>query len=274
VAYNPRPFAGRAAEGDLVALREVVPTATAPLRLLEDPAGRTVTLATVLPMAWPALVRRDGAIVLALQCPARSGDLGMDLGQALTIALDTEPGNGVSGLVPAEPGTPSLFDLVVDEDLQVSIRDGFDWWITEEDREAGLDQEVLDSLTRANAAVVPTVRLQGVPSAYWCRVGPTRTHLRWALTGAEDALSDALARMLVDGGLGLGDGTRYVGAFRAHGVLMPVWDLRDDEQAEDVQAPALHWHQRLQAALADDSPLTGEQRRVRAGVLSRQLTLR
>uniref|UniRef100_UPI002458CD63 DUF5926 family protein n=1 Tax=Nocardia wallacei TaxID=480035 RepID=UPI002458CD63 len=54
-----RPFAGLAAECDLVALREFVPSATATLKLsAEVAAQRPVTLATVLPGAVAA---RGGA---------------------------------------------------------------------------------------------------------------------------------------------------------------------------------------------------------------------
>ena len=66
VEPNARPFEGFASECDLVALRELVPSATAPLTLSSAYAtsGRAVTLATVLPMAWPALVRADGDVML------------------------------------------------------------------------------------------------------------------------------------------------------------------------------------------------------------------
>uniref|UniRef100_UPI002454996F DUF5926 family protein n=1 Tax=Nocardia wallacei TaxID=480035 RepID=UPI002454996F len=54
-----RPFAGLAAECDLVALREFVPSATATLKLsAEVAAQRPVTLATVLP---GAVAPRGGA---------------------------------------------------------------------------------------------------------------------------------------------------------------------------------------------------------------------
>ena len=56
-----RPFEGLSQEGDWVALKEIVPSATAPLTLATEYAAqlgeRRVTLATVLPMAWPALVK-------------------------------------------------------------------------------------------------------------------------------------------------------------------------------------------------------------------------
>src|SRR5687768_18177654 len=49
--FVARPFEGLAGECDWVALREIVPAATAPLALSGERAGREVTLATVLPMA-------------------------------------------------------------------------------------------------------------------------------------------------------------------------------------------------------------------------------
>ena len=127
-------------------------------------------------------------------------------------------------------------------------------------------------MERANASVVPTAKLSSVPSAYWCRM-KERTHLRWVLPEAEDELLDALARLTVDGGLGIGPDTRYVGSFRAHGLLVPVWDAPHDREAEAMEEPAVAMRARLDEALATDQPLTVEQRRARSGLLSRQLTL-
>src|SRR4051812_49830758 len=55
-AFVARPFEGPAAERDPVALREFVPSATAPVRGGE----RTGTLASPLPVAAPAVVRGSG----------------------------------------------------------------------------------------------------------------------------------------------------------------------------------------------------------------------
>src|SRR5829696_680646 len=65
-----RPFEGLAGECELVALREFVPSATAPLPLAGDP-DRDVTLATVLPMAAAAIVREDGSALVGLQVQTR-----------------------------------------------------------------------------------------------------------------------------------------------------------------------------------------------------------
>jgi hypothetical protein len=54
-----RPFEGLAAEPDLIAMREFLPSATAELPL-RSPGEKPVTLASVLPGASAALVRDDG----------------------------------------------------------------------------------------------------------------------------------------------------------------------------------------------------------------------
>jgi hypothetical protein len=262
-----RPFEGRADETDWVALREVVPAATAPLRL-RSASDREVVLSTVLPLAWPAMVRADGKVFLGLQVASRSGDVSRDLGAALELALASEPGQPVQ--LPGLPGPgPRLQDLLDDAPLEITVHDGFDYWI--EGVEA--TDEVTESMERANSTVVPTVRLSGVASAYWCRM-KERSHLRWVLPEDEDRVLDALARVASDGGLAIGPDTRYVGAFRAHGLLVPVWDLPIDREAAALEEPVAALRSRLDAALAVTAPLTDDERRTRAGLTSRQLTLR
>ncbi len=256
----------------MIALREVVPSATAPLTLTGSGAGRSVRVVTVLPLAWSALVRRDGEILLALQTPQRSGDLQLDLGQALAAATDAEPGHAVSGLpIPSSSG-PRFDDLVAAEPLEVTVHQDFSWWL-DDDSLADATDEVRESMEQANESIVPTTKLASVPSAYWCRMGQ-RTHLRWALTENEDALLDAFARLHVAGALGLGSGTKYVGAFRALGILVPVWDLAEDSSGASTEEPAVAFAGRLAEALAASTPLSPEERRARAGVVGRQVTLR
>ena len=86
-----RPLEGLAGECELVALREFVPSATAPLTLAK-PADREVTLATVLPMASAALVRADGSAFIGLQVQTRSSDVSRDMARALRWALEAETG--------------------------------------------------------------------------------------------------------------------------------------------------------------------------------------
>lgn len=262
-----RPFAGRVDETEWVALREIVPAATAPLRLRDFP-DRDVTLSTVLPLAWPAMVRADGKVFLGLQVQSRSGDVSRDLAAALEQALGAAPGTSVQPTGLPGPG-PRLQDLLTDDPLETTLHPGFDYWVEGADDPTG---EVAASMERANASVVPTALLEGVSSAYWCRM-KARTHLRWVLPEDEGPLLDALSRLAVGGGLAIGPDTRYVGSFRAHGLLVPVWDAPHDREPGELEEPAVALRARLDEALADSTPLTGEQRRARSGLLSRQLTL-
>jgi len=231
--------------------------------------------ATVLPLAWPAMVRTDGSIYLGLQSVTYSSDASRDLATALSQALVAAPGSAITEIEPL-PHAPRLQDLLDDAPLDVMVHDGFEFWGHEM---PDPDGELAASLERASEAVVPTVRLGSVDAAYWCRIG-NRTHLRWVMPDDEEPLLDALARLHAARELGLGDGTKYVGAFRAHGLVVPVWDLAPDAgrpgvaAAASVEEPAAAFRRRLDEALATDAPLTGAERRSRAGLLSRQVTLR
>lgn len=264
--FVARPFEGLADETTWVALREVVPAATAPLSVKGSDVA--VTLSTVLPMAWPGMVTLDGRRFLGLQVGTRSGDASRDLAQVLEQVLAAAPGSSITPNELPGPG-PRLQDLLEPTPLDVTVHAGFDYWI---EGAEDPDGEVAASMERANSSVVPTARLQSVESAYWCRMRE-RSHLRWVLPEAEDALLDALARLSVAGGLSLGPQTRYVGSFRAHGLLVPVWDLPHEAEAATVEEPAAALRVRLDEALTG-GPLSSEQRRARSGLLSRQLTLR
>jgi hypothetical protein len=184
--------------------------------------------------------------------------------------MQAEPGTPVTAVPNATSG-PRLQDVVdLEAPFEVTLHDGFDFWVD------GVDELAPDaqaSLERANASVVPTARLTGVDGAYWAQVGD-RVHLRWVLPHDEDDLLDAIARLHAAGASGLGEGTRYIGAFRAHGLLVPVWDLAPGTSAQDVEEPAQSFARRLDEARAVTTPLTYDERRARAGVVSRQLTLR
>ncbi|MEU7824126.1 DUF5926 family protein [Catellatospora sp. NPDC049133] len=271
--FVARPFAGLAAETELVALRELVPAATAPLTLAPEYAekygDRQITLATILPMAWPALTKTDGRILLGLQRHERSGDVNRDLAVALLCALEGEPGAPVN--VPPLPGEgPRLGDLLVDAPLDITVHEGFDFWL---DADQERDAEVSASLDAANASVYPTVRMAAAPAAYWCRV-PEKAHVRWVLPDSEDVALNALARLSAAGELKLTDETKFAGMFRAHGLLVPVWDLPSAPGAGAWEESLAAVSARYAAAKAVDEPLTPDQRRARQGLLGRQLTLR
>jgi hypothetical protein len=264
--FVARPFAGLVDETEWVALREVVPAATAPLVIKGSDV--TVTLSTVLPLAWPGMVTLDGRRYLGLQVASRSGDASRDLASVLEQVLTGAPGSSVTSVDDPGPGA-RLQDLLADVALDITVHAGFDYWVEGAEDEDG---EIAASMERANSSVVPTVRLGSVTSAYWCQMRQ-RSHVRWVMPEDEELLLDALSR-LGSGGLSLGEGTRYVGSFRAHGLLVPVWDLPHEREAEALEEPAAALRVRLDEALAETAPLTSEQRRARSGLLSRQLTLR
>lgn len=264
--FKPRPFAGYAGESDLIALREFVPAATAPLKV--KGSDRTVTICSLLPGAVPALVRQDGSILLGLQVQHSYGDPSRDLGAVLTAALEAEPGTMV-GLTENPGEGPTLQDLV-EGDLDVTVHAGFDFWVDDvEDADGGMAA----ILEQANGAIAPTVRLDGVDSAYWTELGE-REFLRWVRPEDEDLLLDALSRLHALGEDHLVEGGRLIGMFRAHGVLVPVWDLPPGTGAEALVEPVAAFAKKLTATLADPRPLETNERSVRAGLASRQLTIR
>jgi hypothetical protein len=271
--YVGRPFEGLVDEPEWIALRELVPAASAPLRLsppyVEEYGEVAVTLSTVLPLAAPAITRADGRVMLGLQRHVQSGDVSRDLAVALINALRTEPGGQVS--VPPLPGPgPRLQDVLADGPLDVTLHEGFGYWLEDE---AADDPNVQASLERANASIYPTARMGAARACYWTRV-PERAHMRWVLAEDEDPALDALARLAAAGELALADGTRFAGMFRAHGLLVPVWDLPREPDAAEWEGPVADLAKRYAAAVAVDEPLTAEQRRARQGLLGRQITLR
>jgi hypothetical protein len=266
-----RPFAGLAAECELVAMREFLPSATAPLVLKDGSA----TLTTVLPGASAALVRPGGEILLGMQVQTRSGDLSADVARALAWARDAEPGSALP-VVPQSTGDGVRLQDVLDVDapLDITIHSDFSWWLPPEDATAP-SAEAAATLERANEVIMPTeaVGADGVRAAYWVDTG-TQAHLRWVRPEPEEALVAALARLQAAGGLGLGGDSRYAGSFRAHGLLVPVWDLDRELHAKEWAEPAAAFATRLDEALAVDAPLTDAERRARDALAGKQITLR
>ena len=272
--FERRPFEGLVGETDWVALREILPAATAAVTVRPEhvPDGVTseVTVATVLPLAWPGLHRADGTVLIGTQSGNASGDASRDLAGQLLAALAAEPGHPVVTTPQVTAASPRLQDVLADDaPFEVTVHEGFDFWVGEQD----LEGDAAESLERANATVVPTARLSALPSAYWVRIGE-RAHIRLVLPDDEDVATDALARLHAAGDDALGGDTRLLGAFRACGLLVPVWDLDPELEAGDHEEELAAWGERYAAALASDASLDAEERRARSGLLSRQVTLR
>ena len=268
--FVSRPFEGLAAECDIVALRELVPAATAPLELAGSvDTDRAVLLCSLLPMAAPALVRQDGTVWLGLQVQHQFGDPSRDLAAVLERALEAEPGAMVGLTDPPGPGR-RLQDMVADKPLDLTVHAGFEYWVSDLGEDAA---QLAPALESANAAAHPTARLASVDAAYWTDVG-TKEHLRWVMPHDEEELLSALARLHVAGKDVIVPGARLVGMFRAHGLLAPVWDLPVGTGAEVLEQPAATFAEDLASALAETTSLTTEERAARSGLANRQLTIR
>lgn len=272
--FISRPFEGLPGETDWVALREILPAATATVRFAKgkapEGAPEGATVATVLPLAWPGLHRADGTVFIGTQSGSASGDASRDLAQSLLAAASAEQGTPVTTVAPATADTPRLQDILDSTaGFEVTVHEGFDFWVGDSE----LDAEGKASLERANESIVPTTKMAALPSAYWVRIGD-RTHIRLVLGDDEDVATDALARLLAAGESALGEGTRLLGAFRACGLLVPVWDLDPEKDADAYEDELAAFAKRYAAAVASTEPLTPEERRARSGLLSRQVTLR
>lgn len=273
VAAPTRPFAGLAAECDLVALREFVPSALVELPVRD--AATPVTAATVLPGAVAALVRDESGTAgryVGLQVQAHTADPGADLGAAVTWAQSAEAGTSLTFADP-QAGGPRLADVLVADALpKITVHQTFDWWIPEGVEPA---PDVAATVVQANQAIMPSARVEadGVVAAWWVDAGD-KAHLRWVRPEDEDDLMLALARVHAAGGLHLGEGSRFAGSFRTHGVLVPVFDLDPEKHVNEWAAATAELGERLAEALATDAPLTVAERGARDGLRSRQVTLR
>ncbi|PFG39390.1 hypothetical protein ATJ97_1896 [Georgenia soli] len=269
VPFVERPFEGLPGETDLVAMREVVPAASMAVRTTAEHGARDVQLVTLLPEMLPALHREDGTVLVALQTAAHSGDASRDVAAALLAALELEPGSALTGTGLPEPG-PRLQDVLdLEGPFDLTVHDTFAFWLTDD---AASETEVAAALEQANSNIIPTVKIDGVDSAYWCRMG--REFLRWARPEDQEKVLDAVARLHAARESAVDDGAKFVGAFRSCGILIPVWELAPGTEAEELTGPLAAFEKKLDDALASTEPLTADERRARAGIVSRQVSLR
>lgn len=294
--YVARPFEGLPGEPDWVALKELVPAATATVRTTTEHGARDVVVTTALPSRWPALHRTDGQVLLALQIVGGSGDASRDLATALLRALDSEPGTAVENIGLPTPG-PRLQD-VLDPGVQfeVTVHDSFEFWL---DPAVERTPEITRAMDDASAGIVDTARLTSADAAYWTRMG-AKEFLRWAQSAGEQQVLDGLARLHTrlrreaselarssepiegvderseDHGARASaiDEGRFLGYFRSCGLVVPVWELARGSEPEDAESALAQFAPRFAEALADDTPLDANARRARAGLVARQVTLR
>ena len=269
IPFVARPFEGLTGEQELVAMMQILPAATMTVRLNTEHGGGEVRLVTLLPELAQALKRADGEVLVAMQTSMHSGDASRDIAAALLDALDLDAGAAlaVSGL--PEPGE-RLQDVLDPAAVpQLDVRETFDFWL---DAETADNPEVLRSLEDAKSEIAPTAPVPGVEHAYWCRMNG-KEFVRWVRGEDEDAFFNAFARVHAARESDLEEGARFVGAFRACGLAIPVWELVPGTEADELTEPMRAMAERLEAALADDAPLDAAARRAKAGIISRQVNL-
>ncbi|MEZ2190552.1 DUF5926 family protein [Corynebacterium sp. CCM 9204] len=271
---DPRPYEGLAMEADLVALQEFVPSASAELKVegIDEP----VVLCTVLPGAVAAVTREsaDGGVerLVALQVQMHSHNPGRDLAFALSWVKDAEPGQTLESTV-ADGSQPDLKELI---DPATTLKpvsyDTFDWWLAEG---AVLDPRLKQGIEQANAAIIPSAEITAdIEGTVWWIDPGEKAHVRWIRLENEDKLIAALARIAAAGELTLGEGTKFAGVFRTHGLAVPVFDLPRETSPGEFVAPLEALDKKINRELANDAELTADERRQLDNIKSRQVTIR
>ncbi|MDY5403355.1 MAG: DUF5926 family protein [Trueperella sp.] len=268
IQFVDRPFEGLPFEAELVAMREIIPAATLTVSTTPEYGSREITLVTILPGMGAALRRKSGELLVAVQTVTSSGDASRDIADRLLAALELEPGESISHAELPVPG-PRLQDVLDPASAgTLEIRDSYEYWLDEEDAK---DPNVQMAIQQTSDQMVPTAQVAGVEGAYWCRM--QREFLRWVRPEPEEKVLDGLARLHFKRELTFDD-ARFVGAFRALGLLIPVFELAAGTEADELEGPLAAFDEVLTAAIASDEPLSPEERRARSGIISRQVTLR
>lgn len=271
IPFVARPFEGLPREVELVAMREIIPCATLTARTNADHGFVDFDFVTALPDGRGAMVRGDGRILVALQTRSNSGDLSHDAGAALLNAISAKQ-NGDEGLVDFDVRDPSerLQDILDPDSLgEMVLEENFAFWLNPDE---DWDEATRRALEENHNEIIPTVKVEGVEGMYWCEMN--RNFVRYLSDIEESPLFDALARVQAAGKANLGEGSRFIGAFRACGIAIPVFELAEGVRAEDIVKEAGVLEEAIAAALKVKEPLTPEERRARQGMVSRQVTIR
>ena len=268
IPFVERPFEGLPHEPELVAMREILPLATIPVRTTQEYGSADVTLTTILPSMAAAIRRKDGVVLVALQTVTNSGDPSLDIASRLLEALKLKEGEALQSPGLPEPG-PRLQDILDPESFgEMELYEEPHFWMTP--KEAG-QPDNREALANSREQLIPTKRVDGVEGAYWCRM--SREFVRYVRPEPRDAVLDGLARLRAADTCSF-DESRFVGAFRAQGLLIPVWELQRGAEADELSKPMTAFADVLAEVIASTEPLSAEEKRARAGIVSRQVTLR
>ncbi|ADH93429.1 topoisomerase II [Arcanobacterium haemolyticum] len=268
IQFVDRPFEGLAFEPQLVAMREILPAATLPVKTVAEHGAEELQIVTLLPGMAAASRRKDGVLLVAAQTVMNSGDVSLDIADRILKGLELKPGETLQQNDQPVPG-PRLQDVLdLSFESVMELHDDYAFWVDPAELE---DPQMKAAVEQTRDQVLPTAEVPGVDGAFWCRM--QREFVRWVRPEPEAQVLDALARMHQVRELGF-EGGRFVGAFRALGLLIPVFELEAGAEADELTKPMEAFVERFSKAMAVTDALTPEERRARAGIISRQVTLR
>lgn len=269
VQYVDRPFEELPFETELVAMREILPSATLRVHTSKKYGGREILLVTMLPEMLGVLRRSDGVLMVAVRTVLNSGDASLDIADRIVHGLELEDGETFSQVDLPEADGPRLADVLdVDAGCEFELHNDLNFWISEKERE---NPDIVQAIEAAREQIIPMAEVPQVTGAFWARM--QREFVRWVRPEEEDAVLAGLARLQARQELAF-EGGRFVGAFRGSGLLIPVFELDRGTEADELTAPMQDFGKKLDKAIADDSALSPEERRAKAGIISRQVTLR
>lgn len=263
-----RPFAGLANEAEMVAMRELLPAATLKLKTNAEYGNKEFTLVTIAPQMAQGVVLADGQILLAMQTQSRSNDPAHDLGLILEKLLKAEPGTTLSG-EELRRKAPRLTEMLSEEPGEFKIWEDFRFWMPKDQEETA---EVKEALAQTKEQLVPCEQLQ--ERVYWFEMNGEE-YVRWVCVSEEEAAYDALARLRAKGKLDW-ENAEFIGAFRGLGVVVPVWRLLSKHERDnlaDLREQVQAYQLVLEEALNDTTALDAQARQMRAGIVSRQVSL-
>ena len=272
---DPRPYGGLAAEASLVAMQEFVPSAFAKLDV--KGCDKNVYVATVLPGASAALIRDTefgGDAFVGLQVQSHTHNPGRDLAFALNWVKNNEPGATLESTA-ADGSEPKLEELIDSSaTLDVQVHQDFEWWIPEG---AQVTPQIAQSLRAANDSVIESYQVGEniTGAAFWANAGGGKAHIRWVRPNDDEAaFLNALARVAARGELNLGEGTKFAGVFRTHGLIAPVFDLDPEVDHASYEDHLTRVDKALGEEISNDAQLSADERKQLENIKSRQVTLR
>ena len=273
--FVARPFAGITGEADIVAMLELLASATAETTLAAGhgiPGGTRLTIGTVLPGGSSAFRAADDHIIVGLQTSVHSADRSADIACAVATAAQADTGEFIAA-VPAPAGSVRLDSMLAPGTaLHAAIHDDFQWWA-----DAGIvdidEDEDAEFLAEMNSSFTPATRLSVAAPAFYLPM-VDRPQVRMVLADDEAVATDAFARLLAAGQESVGEGSKWLGNFRTCGLLAPVWDVPQSWTAGQADTAVAEFIQRYTAAARTTDSLSPAQRRSRAVVTGKFVTLR